>query len=131
MAKGLDKHQNRISELNVFGKDLARRARSHCELCDASGVKLNTFEVAPIQATPDFDDCILICDICTEQLNNPKRIDADHWRCLNKSMWSEVAIVQVTAMRMLRVLAEKHDWAEDLNEIAYLESEVEERINKL
>ena len=75
--------------------------------------------------------CILICDTCSEQLNNPKRIDADHWRCLNKSMWSEVAIVQVTAIRMLRVLAEKHDWAEDLNEMAYLEPEVEERINKL
>lgn len=131
MAKGLDKHQNRISELNAFGKDLARRARSHCELCDTSGVKLNIFEVAPILTTPDFDSCILICDTCSEQLNYPKRIDSDHWRCLNKSMWSEVAIVQVVAIRMLRLLEEKHEWAADLNEIAYLEPEVEERINQL
>jgi len=130
MAKGLDKHQHRKDALNAFGKNLARRARSHCETCDASGVKLNIFEVAPVPTTPDYDDCILICDTCSEQLNNPKRIDADHWRCLNKSMWSEVAIVQVTAIRMLRLLAEKHEWAADLDEMAYLEPEVEERINQ-
>ncbi len=131
MAKGLDKHQHRISQLSGFGKDLARRARSHCELCDASGVKLNIFEVAPIPAEPDYDTCILICDTCSEQLNYPKRIDPDHWRCLNKSMWSEVSIVQVAAIRMLRLLAVKHDWAADLNDMAYLEPEVEERISHL
>jgi protein PhnA len=130
MAKGLDKHQHRIGQLNGFGKDLARRARSHCELCDVSGVKLNIFEVAPIPVEPDYDACILICDICSEQLNNPKRIDPDHWRCLNKSMWSEVSIVQVAAIRMIRLLAVNHDWAADLNDMAYLEPEVEKRISQ-
>ena len=129
MATRLDKHQHRISELNCFGKDLARRARSHCELCDASGVKLNIFEINPIPVEPDYDCCILICDTCAEQLVNPKRVDPDHWRCLNKSMWSEVAIVQVAAMRMLRQLAVKHGWAADLNEMAYLEPDVAARID--
>lgn len=128
MAKGLDKHQHRASELSLFGKNLARRARSHCELCDQSGVKLNIFEVSPIVTEPDYDSCILICDTCHEQLMNPKRIDSDHWRCLNNAMWSETAIVQVQAIHMLRQLAPKFDWAADLNDIAYLEPEVEARI---
>lgn len=128
MAKGLDKHNDRLNELNLFGKNLARRARSHCELCDESGVKLNIFEVSPIASEPDYDSCILLCDTCNEQLANPKRVDADHWRCLNKSMWSETPIVQVQAIHMLRQLAPKHDWAADLDEMAYLEPEVEARI---
>ena len=40
MAKGLLKHQERKSALSLLGKDLARRARSKCELCEASGVPL-------------------------------------------------------------------------------------------
>ncbi len=32
--------------LSSFGKDLARRARSKCELCESAGVPLSVFESA-------------------------------------------------------------------------------------
>ena len=87
-------------------------------------MKLNTFEVSPVASEPDYDSCILVCDICNEQLANPKRVDPNHWRCLNKSMWSETAIVQAQAIHMLRQLAPNHDWAADLDEMAYLLHEI-------
>lgn len=49
-------------------------------------------------------------------------MDANHWRCLNDSMWSQVPPVQVMAWRMLtRLRAE--GWPQDLLDMLYLEDE--------
>lgn len=130
MAKGLLKHQERKSALNMLGKDLARRARSKCELCEAAGVSLTILEVAPVPDEPDFEHCIMTCDTCRKQLENPKRIQPDHWRCLTKSIWSEVPAVQALSLRYLRKFAGEHQWAADTLEIAYLTPEIEEWAEK-
>ena len=126
MAKGLQKYQERRSALSMLGKDLARRSRSKCELCEAAGVPLTIYEVAPIPDEPDFEHCLMACDTCREQLENPKRLQPDHWRCLTKAIWSEVPAVQVLALRYLRRLADQYQWAADTLEIAYLTPEVEQ-----
>ncbi len=125
MAKGLLKHQERQSALSLLGKDLSRRARSRCELCDASGVSLKIYEVAPVPDEPDFEHCVMTCDTCREQLENPKRMQPDHWRCLTKAICSEVPAVQVEALRILRKLSADHHWASDALEYAYLEPDIE------
>ncbi len=130
MAKGLLKHQERLSSLNLLGKDLARRARSKCELCEASGVPLKIYEIEPVPSEPELEHCIMTCDTCREQLDNPKRMQPDHWRCLTKSIWSEVPAVQVLSLRHLRQLADQHQWAADTLEIAYLSPEVEDWADK-
>lgn len=124
MAKGRDKHQERRQALSLFGKDLTRRAGSQCELCEASGVKLVITEVPPVPKEPDFAHCLFTCESCSEQIDNPKRIDSNHWRCLNKAIWSELLPVQVTAILMLRRL-EKHDWAAELLDQAYITNEAQ------
>ncbi len=126
MARGLDKHNERQQKLSFFGKDLVRRSKSTCELCEDTGVKLSIFEVTPVYEEPDYDHCIFICETCLEQLENPKRIEPNHWRCLNNTMWSEIPAVQVSAVRMLRKLADKTEWAKDLLEQAYLDEELQE-----
>ena len=126
MAKGLLKHQERQSALSLLGKNLARRARSKCELCEASGVPLKIYEVPPIPSEPDFEHCLMTCDNCREQLDNPKRMHPDHWRCLTKTIWSDVPVIQALSLRLLRKLAEQYQWAADTLEIAYLTPEVEE-----
>ena len=88
-------------------------------------------EVPPAPPEPNLEKCISLCDICREQLENPKKIDPDHWRCLNESVWSEVAAVKVTAVRMLRRLGEEHSWAMDLLEDIYLDPEEEEWVEKV
>jgi len=65
---------------------------------------------------------VLICGTCRQQLDNPDAVDANHWRCLNDSMWSQVPAVQVMAWRMLtRLRAE--GWPQDLLDMLYLDDD--------
>ena len=124
MAKGLDKHRQRLDALNTFGKDLVRRAKSQCEMCGATDTKLQIHEVPPVATEPEFDHCILLCETCKEQLDNPKRMQPDHWRCLNSAVWSEIPAVQVMAITTLKRLSD-HPWATELQEQLYLNPEIE------
>ena len=129
MAKGLEKHQQRYSALTQFGKDLARRCRSHCEMCNANGVSLQIFEIEPVPNDPDFEHCMMICEHCEAQLKlKPKaKLDTMHWRhCLGKAMWSEIIPVKVTAVQLLQKMSGEQEWANELLEEVYLEPEIEE-----
>ena len=133
MAKGLQKHQERVNDLNRLGKDLARRASSKCELCGAAGVPLKTREVAPVPAEPDIDHCLMVCETCQEQLdylgNKPKRVQPDHWRCLGKTIWSTLPAAQVVSLRVLRQLENDYPWVGEILEHVYLDAEVEDWAN--
>lgn len=98
--------------------ELLKRSSEKCELCGATD-DLTTYEVTPL-TTDDSDDHILVCGICHDQLENPEKVDANHWRCLNESMWSEIPAVQVMAWRMLTRLRGE-GWPVDLLEILYLD----------
>lgn len=126
MAKGYQQNKERLERLTSFGRDLARRSGSKCELCGAAGVKLLIYEVPPVPDEPDFDHCLFVCETCATQIENPKQLDVDHWRCLYETAWSEIPAVQVTAVRQLRQLAKQEPWAGDLLEQLYLSPEVEE-----
>jgi len=123
MSKGAEKHQIRVSELNSFGKDLARRSKSHCELCDAHGVKLFIHEVPPIPKQPDLAHCIFICETCQSQINQPKRLDINHWHCLHTSIWSEVPAVQIMAVLIAQTIADQADFAAELLDQVYLDDD--------
>jgi len=101
-------------------KKLQERSGSTCELC-ASDKNLSMYKVPPMPVGT-VDDSILACETCVDQIENPENVDANHWRCLNDSMWSEVAAVQVVAWRMLtRLRAE--GWPQDLLDMLYLDEE--------
>lgn len=68
------------------------------------------------------DDCVLVCETCLVQIDNPEKMDANHWRCLNDSMWSTVPAVQVMAWRMLHRL-NADSWSHDLLDMLYLDEE--------
>jgi len=121
MSKGREKHQQRLQELSLFGKDLARRSGRKCELCEASGTALSIYEVPPVKSEPDFDHCLFICTTCEEQINSPKLRDSDHWRCLNATVWSEVPAVQATSVALLESFST--DWAIDLKEMFFCDEE--------
>ena len=101
-------------------KELEERSGSKCELCSATE-NLQVFEVPPV-STGGIDGSLLACKTCVEQIENPENTQANHWRCLNDSMWSEYAAVQVVAWRMLsRLKAE--GWPQDLLDMLYLDEE--------
>ena len=101
-------------------KALHSRSESKCELCGATD-NLVVYEIPPL-STPAEDNCILVCDTCHNQIENPDMIDANHWRCLNDSMWSQVPAVQVMAWRMLTRLRSE-GWPQDLLDMLYLDDD--------
>jgi protein PhnA len=62
----------------------------------------------------------MVCAVCSEQIQDASKMEANHWRCLNDSMWSEVPAVQVMAWRILNRL-NAESWSRDLLEMLYLE----------
>lgn len=102
-------------------RELNKRADNKCELC-ANEEHLQIYTLAPTK-DKSLDKSIVACKTCIDQIENPDTTDANHWRCLNDSMWSEHLAVQVVAWRMLsRLRAE--GWPQDLLDMMYLEDDV-------
>jgi protein PhnA len=102
-------------------RDLHKRSDSKCELC-LHTENLSVYEVEP-QKNGGLEESFLVCAVCNDQMNNPDTMEANHWRCLNDSMWSEHKPVQVVAWRMLSRLRGL-GWPQDLLDMMYLEEEV-------
>jgi len=97
---------------------LYARSHSACELCSANE-NLGVYEVPP-ESNGSADECVLLCDTCREQIENPDKVDINHWRCLNDSMWSQTPAVQVMAWRMLTRLSAE-GWPQELLDMLYLD----------
>jgi len=102
-------------------EDLQQRSGGVCELSGATD-DLVIYEVPPV-STGGLDGSILISATCKNQIENPETTDANHWRCLNDSMWSEHDAVKVVVWRMLNRL-KSEGWPQDLLDMMYLEDEV-------
>jgi len=101
-------------------EELQARSGNQCELCGATE-SLQVYEVPPV-STGGLDGSILGCATCISQIENPDSTDANHWRCLNDSMWSEHNAVKVVAWRMLNRLTSE-GWPQDLLGMMYLDDE--------
>ncbi|WP_196890206.1 PhnA domain-containing protein [Aureivirga sp. CE67] len=101
-------------------KELQSRSNNCCEICTATE-NLDIYTVEP--ATKEsLKDSIYICNTCKEQIEDAEKMESNHWRCLNDSMWSEVPAVQVVAWRMLHRL-KKEGWPQDLLDMLYLDED--------
>ena len=102
-------------------QELFARSESKCELCSATE-NLVVYEVPP-ESNGNPEQSVLLCDTCKDQIENPDKVDANHWRCLNDSMWSQVPAVQVLAWRMLTRLSAE-GWPQDLLDMLYLDDDL-------
>lgn len=101
-------------------KELEKRSNGICELCgSADGLTVYTI---PPRNNASMDNSIHTCSTCFTQLNDDEKIDPNHWRCLNDSMWSEVEGVKVVAWRMLNKL-KSEGWPNDLLDMMYMEDD--------
>ncbi|WP_029407447.1 alkylphosphonate utilization protein [Thiomicrorhabdus sp. Milos-T2] len=98
---------------------LIARSGNKCELCGAEH-DLSVFEVTPSDGSEE--QSVLICGTCKSQMEDPSTLDANHWRCLNDSMWSPTLAVQVLSYRMLHALRAE-GWPQDLLDMMYLEDD--------
>ncbi len=98
MAKGREKYQARLDAISLQGKDLARRAKRKCELCEGAG-DLRAYDGDP-DAEPSLETLALACERCRAVLDGRKD-DERTLRFLETAIWSEEAIVAALAKRML------------------------------
>jgi protein PhnA len=103
---------------------LSRRARSRCELCEDSGVRLIPTEVAPIPEEPELETTVLLCEPCAQGADDGP-LDVVRWRFLEGVVWSELAPAQVLAVRLLRRLQADAPWASPVLDGLYLDPEIE------
>lgn len=103
-----------------FLKELNKRADSKCELF-TSNEYLKEFLVLPIKKA-NLDESILACTNCISQIENPGTEDANHWRCLNDSMWNENIAVQIVSWRLLSRL-QSNGWPKKLLDMMYFNDE--------
>lgn len=104
-------------------KDVQKRSNFRCELCGSE--EANTAYAVPSSPGNKAAHHIWVCPTCLNQMNNIETADANHWRCLNESIWSEEPAVKVVSWRMLHKLKQL-DWTQDLLDIAYLDEETME-----
>ncbi|MDY0320567.1 MAG: PhnA domain-containing protein [Arcobacteraceae bacterium] len=98
--------------------ELKQRSNGVCELCGSS----DDLKVYQVNLNDDgLDGNVLLCGVCNANVDSPKEIDENHWRCLNDSMWSEHQIVQILAYRTLKQLNES--WANELLDMMYLDDD--------
>lgn len=124
---GYDKNQERKLAMQDLGKDLARRAKSKCELCENSGLKLQPYEPPPVEDDPSLARTLLLCERCAGAADGGKIGDANEWRFLADIVWTEFAPAQVVTIRLLRRLVKeaKADWARDTLEMVSLGEETQ------
>lgn len=99
-------------------KTLKDRSNSTCELCK-SPKELTQYTIPP-SLNENVDNDILVFKTCLDQIEGDTEIDANHWRCLNESMWSEHVAVQIMSWRMLQRLRNE-GWPKDLLDMMYLD----------
>ena len=97
---------------------LIERSNNSCELC-ASQEDLKQYTIPP-SLNENVDNDVLVCNTCKSQIEGEVEMDANHWRCLNDSMWSEHVAVQIMAWRMLQRLRNE-GWPKDLLDMMYLD----------
>jgi len=107
----------------VLSTELVQRSDNKCELCNASEDIL-AYQVPP-KSMDKPENQIVVCSNCLGQINDPDKMEVNHWRCLNDSMWNTEPAVQVMAFRMLNRLSAE-DWAMDLLGMIYMEDSTRE-----
>jgi protein PhnA len=91
---------------------------SICALC-AAQAPVQNFAVS--KAPQGIPNELSLCHTCIDQIQS-EQLDPNHFRCLNDSIWSEQAPVQVLSWRLLhRFLPEA--WAQNLLDMMYLDEE--------
>lgn len=114
MAKGRDKHQAYLDALNLLGKDLARRAKSKCELLEESD-ELRPYDLSAGEKEPSLDHVVLICAKAREAIEGKVRSPND-FRALESIVWSDLLPIRQAASRILEKIDD--DWAREALENA-------------
>jgi protein PhnA len=111
------KRPKQRAAVGVLGKEITRRSRGRCELCDDKD-DTRLYELPPFPDDPDPDRTLLGCARCRRWLET-EEIDVVQAHFLSTAVWSEVPAVKLAAARMLLSADFLEDpWLQDALEAA-------------
>jgi len=126
MSRGHEKHQQRLEQLSFLGKTLVRRSGAKCELCSHAHGTLHAIEISPVPEFPSEDHTLFLCDSCKDVVESGK-LKPQEMHYLEEVIWSDLPVLQVTAVRLCRLLKDGGEaWAAELLANVYLSPEVKE-----
>ena len=109
MSKGRQKHQLYLDRLNLLGKDLARRAKSKCELSEESG-SLVTYDLEGSDSTPSLDHVLLVSPT-VERFLDGGSFEPENLHYLETVVWSTEPAIRRAAIKLLERI--EAPWAQD------------------
>lgn len=115
MAKGRAKQDAYEEALNWLGKDLARRAKSKCELTGEPGT-LSIFDLEGPKVEPDLSHVVLVCPMVVDHLEGRGLDKRNDLHYLETSAWSAEPAIRRATIRILEQI--NAPWAEEALENA-------------
>lgn len=109
MAK--KRHKQR-AQVGLLGKDLTRRSRGQCELCEARS-DVRPYELWPFPEEPELERALMLCARCRGWMEDEEIVPVEaHF--LSSAVWSEEPAVKLAAARMLLFNEDPEDpWLRD------------------
>ncbi len=101
-------------------REIKKRSGEKCELC-SSDEGLSTYTVSPYKEET-LEHSVRMCVKCMVQIEDNSKLEVNHWRLLNDSIWHELDSIKVISYRLLHALKETGaGWAEDLQDMMYMD----------
>ncbi len=121
----LKKRVRQRARVGSLGKDLTRRSRGRCELCEGRS-SVRPFELVPFPEEAEMDRSLMACDRCRGWLERGK-VDAIEATFLSSAVWSTEPAVQLAAMRLLLLADDPESpWLRDALDAADVDPETGE-----
>ena len=114
MARRRNRQRPQVGRL---GKDLTRRSRGRCELCDDRN-NVRAYELWPFPEEPEMERTLMACERCRTWLDR-QSIEPIEAHFLASAIWSELKPVRLAAARLLLTRDDIDDpWLRDALEAA-------------
>jgi hypothetical protein len=98
MTKGYKANQDRLAEIAVLGKSLAKRAGFACEWCSSKD-NLRPWDYRPA-CEPVESNLALLCGRC-RTLADGGKADINELRTIRNALWSDIPAVAEGAARVM------------------------------
>lgn len=95
----LKKRTKQRPAAGALGKDLTRRSRGRCELCEGKD-DVRPFELVPFPDEPTMERTLMACQRCRGWLDKGD-VDPIQATFLSSAVWSEHPAVQLAAARLV------------------------------
>ncbi len=106
----------------AINPQLQSRSNNTCELCSTGNTEFQAYAVPPRNAD-SIDNVVALCPDCYGKITQSDYSDANYWRCLTGSIWSEVPAVQALSYKLLGKLSAE-EWASETIESVALDEAV-------